>query len=86
MPYNQVSMEFIQGTEAPRYTNGEKELSADKVVITEQATESNLPIVDIQMTDKDGNKYWVPLSGRIINMVSAAVKGVNIRNHGVEEP
>lgn len=85
MPYNQVSMELIQGSEAPRYTT-EIELSADKVVITEQGMESNLPLVDIQMADKDGNKYWVPLSGRIINVISSTVKGVNMRNHGVEEP
>lgn len=86
MAYNQVSIELIQGTEAPRYANGEKELSADKVVITEQGMESGLPLVDIQMTDKEGNKYWVPVSGRIMNTISAAIKGVNMRNHGVEEP
>lgn len=85
MAYNQVSIELIQGTEAPRYTT-EKELSADKVIITEQGMESGLPLVDIQMTDKDGNKYWVPISGRIMNTISAAIRGVNMRNHGVEEP
>lgn len=85
MSYNQISVEIKQGSTAPRYTT-ETELSADKAIITEQAMRSGLPLVDIQMTDKDGNKYWVPLSGRIINMISSAVKGVNMRNHGIEEP
>lgn len=86
MSYNQLSIEIIQGSTAPRYTEKVTELSASKAVVTEQAMESGLPLVDIRMTDKDGNEYWVPLTGRIVNMISAAVKGVNLRNHGIQEP
>jgi hypothetical protein len=47
---------------------------------------SNLPIVDIVATLPDGSRVLIVATGRILNMISAAIRGVNLRNHGVEEP
>lgn len=82
---NHLKLEFVQGKQAPLYPEG-TELTCEKVVVTEQATESNLPIVDFVMRGPDGKLYLLVMTGRLVNMVSAGVKGVNSRNHGVEEP
>lgn len=82
---NKLSIEMIPGDVAPRYPEG-TELSCEKVVITEQGTESKLPIVDFVMVAPDGKKYLLVLTGRLINGIAAAVQGSNLRNHGVREP
>ena len=83
---NNLSIEIKEGNLAPRYTEKTKQLTATKAVITEKGMESGLPLVDIQLTDADGNEYFFMLTGRLFNGLSAAIKGVNLRNHGVEEP
>lgn len=79
-------LELIKGDVAPRYDDDWKQLELKDVKITEKGMASRLPLVDLQFIDKDGNKYFAMTSGRIINAVSAAIKGVNVRNHGTEEP
>lgn len=81
-----LSITLIPGSVAPRYNDEDKELVVNNVVITERGMESGLPLIDLQMVDKDGKLHYAALSGRIINMVSSAIKGVNLRNHGIEEP
>ena len=83
---NHLKLELNPGTLAPRYGTEVKELKCECAVITENGMESGLPLVDFQLSDVDGNKYFFAISGRIVNSVSAAIKGVNLRNHGVEEP
>ena len=81
-----LNIQLVEGDFAPRYKEGDIEVTIDKAVITEKGMQSELPLVDLQMTDKDGNVYFTALSGRLFNMLSSAIKGVNLRNHGTEEP
>lgn len=83
---SQVAITLIPGKLAIRYPETSKHLVLDSVAITENGTESNLPLVDFVLKDAEGNKYYVMATGRIVNLISAAVKGVNLRNHGTEEP
>ncbi len=82
-----VNIQMVEGDVAPRYDHERgEELRCEGVVITEQGTKANLPIVDFKMRGADGKFYLLVLSGRIVNAISAAVKGANMRNHGTEEP
>lgn len=82
-----IAIHIVQGNVAPRYDDGAmQELTVQHCTLTEQGTQAHLPIVDLVMTGKDGKKYLLVLTGRIINTISAAVRGVNMRNHGMEEP
>lgn len=84
---NNLNIKFIPGDVAPRYEPSKvKQLHAHTAVITERGMESGLPVVDIQMRDDEGNEYFFMTTGRLINGISGAIKGVNLRNHGVEEP
>lgn len=82
-----LNIELLPGDMAPRY-NGDryKKVGIEKVVITEQGTEAGLPIVDIQMIDENGDRYYACVTGRLVNALAAAIQGVNLRNHGKEEP
>lgn len=82
---NQVSIQMVPGKVAPRYNEG-TEITLEKCVITERGTLANLPIVDLVMRGPDGQMYLLVLTGRVVNAISAAVKGANTRNHGVAEP
>ena len=82
-----LEIKLIQGDNAPRYDPvTTKQLTVEKAVITEQGMESGLPIVDFQMIDENGNKYFFMITGKLINGLSAAIRGANVRNHGSEEP
>lgn len=80
-----ASIKFVPGTVAPKYLDA-YELTLEEVVITEQGTESRLPIVDFVTRMPDGKKVVLVLTGRIVSGIAAAVKGVNMRNHGTEDP
>lgn len=80
-----LDIEIVPGKQAPKYPDA-IELACTKVVITEQGTKSGLPIVDFVLKGPGGGEFVLVLTGRLLNMVSAAVRGVNKRNHGVEEP
>jgi hypothetical protein len=82
-----LEIKLNPGDMAPRYDPvTTKQLTAHTAIITEQGMESGLPLVDIQMTDDEGNHYFFMIPGRLINGLSAMIKGVNMRNHGTEEP
>jgi len=81
-----LPIKLIPGDQDPKYANFEGELSVKQVNITEQGTVGNLPIVDLVCESPSGEKYLIVITGREANAISAAVKGVNMRNHGVAEP
>jgi hypothetical protein len=83
---SQLSISLVPGDVAPRYLPISKELVIQKAVITEKGTEGNLPLVDLVLKDDDGNEFYTMVTGRIILGLAAAIKGVNLRNHGTEEP
>jgi hypothetical protein len=78
-----LDIKIKPGNVAPRYTT-EKQLTLDGAVITEQGMDSGLPLVDLTFTDADGNKYFTMTSGRILNALAIAIRGVNMRVHGKE--
>ena len=85
MSANHVAVHLVPGEIAPRYDEG-VEIELESVTITEQGTEARLPLVDLKLRGPNGERYLAVVTGRIMNMISAAVKGVNLRNHGIEEP
>lgn len=80
-----LSINIVAGDRAPRYDTG-IEAKLSHVTITEQGTEAKLPVVDLVARDPNGNQVLLVLSGRQVCAIAAAVRGVNKRNHGVEEP
>lgn len=83
---NTLNIKIKEGNLAPRYPVEVKQLTANTAVITENGMANGLPVVDIQMTDEEGNEYFFMLTGKLFNGLSAVIKGVNLKNHGVEEP
>lgn len=81
-----AKIKLVAGKQAPKHYDCKDELVLEEVIITEKGTESDLPLVDIVMVAPGGEKFLLVLTGRILNGISAAVRGVNMRNHGVEEP
>lgn len=88
MSATELKIELVPGSVAPRYGHDVQrtEVECESVVITEQGMASGLPLLDFKLRGPDGKLYLLVLTGRIVNMVSAAVKGVNMRNHGKAEP
>jgi len=78
-------LEIVSGKLAPRHPAYEA-LKCERIVITEQGTQENLSIVDFELIDDEGNLHLVTFTGRIILAVASALRGVNMRNHGQEEP
>ena len=82
-----LPIELNKGDFAPRYEKSEwGELSIDKAIVTEQGTMGKLPIVDLQLTDEKGKKYFAMITGRLIIGLGDACKGVMLRVHGNETP
>lgn len=83
----QANIQLVPGNVAPRYNPCEvNQLLLDQVVITEQGTGSNLPLVDLVFKDENGKRHFTMLSGRILQTIAKAIDGVNIRNHGNPNP
>jgi hypothetical protein len=80
-----LSLDIVKGKTAPRYDQG-YEVNVDRVTITEKGMESGLPLVDFIATDKSGEQVLFVLSGRHVCAIAAAIRGINMRNHGTEEP
>lgn len=80
-----MKIDSVSGSVAPTYRDAQG-LICEQVVITEQGTDGGLPIVDFLTGGPDGMLRVLTVTGRLVNSVSAAVRGVNVRNHGVEEP
>ena len=81
-----LNIKLVEGNVAPRYAEGTIELNIETAVITEKGMASDLPLIDFQITDDKGRVYFAALTGRVVLVLAAAIKGVNLRNHGVEEP
>jgi len=79
--HNQLTVEIIDGTLAPRYSISTKELTTNKAVITTQGTVSNAPIVDIQLTDDKGDKFFFAMTGGIFQNLAAAIEGAGARKY-----
>lgn len=82
----ELKIKFVEGNKAPRYNASVCQLFVKQSIITEKGMESDLPLIDFQLTDEFGREYYMAISGRLINMLSASIRGVNMRNHGIEEP
>ena len=80
-----IEINLVPGDVAPRYDTG-YEIDCSHVTITEKGTKDGLPLVDFVARDRHGEKIMFVLTGRLVNMISASIKGVNLRNHGTEEP
>jgi hypothetical protein len=91
-PSNSVSIRLVPGNVVPRAheLGGSgalfEQVKLLEVVITEQGTASGLPIVDFVCEDAEGKTLLFSTTGRLVNGVAAAVKGVNTRIHGIAEP
>lgn len=80
-----ISIRMVPGDKAPHYPDA-VECEALEAVITEQGTEANLPIVDLVAEHPSGQRVVIVLTGSILLGIAAAVRGANLRNHGVAEP
>ncbi len=85
MGATEIVINLVPGNLAPRYDTG-TELECNGVTITEEGTASRLPLVDFVMVAPNGDRFLLVLTGRIVNMISSAIKGANLRNHGKAEP
>lgn len=79
---SELRISVIKGKDAPRYSMSVLELTLNRAVITENGMESNRPLVDLQLTDKDGNNYFAMVSGGLIAMLGDKVKEINHANGG----
>lgn len=81
-----VSIDIVPGGLAPRYGDECGALAAvRRAVITEQGTAGNLPIVDL-IGEVNGKKVVLVISGRLLDSIASALRGVNLRIHGKERP
>lgn len=71
-----LTIKIKEGSLAPRYADGEKELITNVAIITKEGMQSNKPLVDLQLTDAEGNQYFTALSGAILINLAAVIKGV----------
>lgn len=71
---NMISIEKKTIEESPTYDDSFKMLKVDKVIITKDGMESGSPSLDFQLTDEDGNKYLVLMTGNIFRGIAIAAK------------
>lgn len=81
-----LTINLIPGNKAPRFDAAMHALTPLAATITEQGMASGLPMVDVVFVDNDGERCIWTTSGRMILALAAALRGVNLRNHGTEEP
>lgn len=82
-------IELVPGKQGPHYLEADGfvgELKIERVVITEQGTQSNLPIVDFVLVAPDGRRFFATTTGRLVRVIGSALDGVNTRNHGTPLP
>lgn len=85
MPANELQIDIVPGSMAPQHDTG-VEIDLESVIITEQGTAGGLPLVDLILRGPNDEKYLAVVTGRIVIGLAAAIKGVNKRVHGKEEP
>ncbi len=61
--------------EAPNYGDDYKLIKAHTAIIVCNGTVKGNPTVDLQLTDKDGNKYIVMASAFVIEALNSAICG-----------
>ena len=76
----ELKVKIIPGNVAPRYDETTTQLTVKKAIITEAGMASGRPLVDFQLEDGEGNKYFFMITGQLLKMVSAAIDGVNLKN------
>lgn len=81
-----LNIHLQPGSTAPRWDAHTTELTPLAVTITEQGMKSGLPMVDFVFVDPTGRRFAYTTSGRMMLTLAAAIRGVNLRNHGKEEP
>lgn len=80
-----LHIRIVPGVLAPRYEDGTA-ADLEQATITEQGMASGLPLVDLHCRDGNGHEIIVVTTGKLLLSLAAAIRGVNLRNHGVEEP
>lgn len=85
---NAISIKLEPSDCAPRYDPVDTVaiLKLSEATITERGMSSGLPLVDLVAFDPEGRRYVFVATGRVLLGIAAALRGVNLRNHGVEEP
>lgn len=66
--------------EAPNYGPDYTGLKMVKCIIVGKGTKSGKPTVDIQLTDKEGNKYLIMTTGAILESLGGAIMGKRERD------
>lgn len=59
--------------ESPKYGDETKLIRMDNILIIKGGMESGKSSVDIQCTDKDGNKYLIFTTGALLKMIASAI-------------
>lgn len=73
-----LSIEIVHGNVAPRYDKSTTtQLSPTKSIVTTQGMVSGKPLVDFQMVDDKGNKYFFMITGDLIKGLAQVVEGCN---------
>ncbi len=83
---SKVSIEIVDSPhDAPDYNISDETfilLKVDKCIIVGKGMETGDPSVDIQLSDKDGNKFLIMATGGIMEMIGSAVSGKRIKDNG----
>ena len=86
MSATHVKIHLMPGCPSELYDEPAEPLDCDDVVIKEKATAANLPTVDFRCRGSDGKLHTLVLTGRVVNAIATAVRSMNVRTHGTEEP
>lgn len=81
---NNVNMQIVDKPEqAPNYPEDWTALKITNLIIVGQGTEKQKPTVDIQMEDKQGNKFLVMTTGAIAESIGAVARGKRERDESM---
>lgn len=79
---NTVTVKIVDDyKDAPKYSDDTTMLKMKECIIVGKGTEAGNPSVDIQLTDKDGNKFLIMATGGIIEMIAGAIVGKKERDN-----
>lgn len=76
---SEILISVVEGQIAPRYSEDFKEFELKNVIITTQGMESGRPLVDLVLVDKEDNKIFAMVSGRLIAQIGDKVKELNLK-------
>lgn len=66
--------------QAPTYQDDWTPVRMEKCIIVGKGTKSGKPTVDLQLKDKDGNKYLIMTTGAILESLAGAITGKRERD------